>query len=67
MQLQNGQIEHYQVRSIDVIHQSEQGFLAQSGLYLLTCYPFDSLASGMSLGYWYRLINYRRLRQLSAL
>ncbi|WP_430283377.1 sortase domain-containing protein [Pseudoalteromonas sp.] len=46
MQLQSGQIEHYQVRSIDVIHQSEQGFLAQSGLYLLTCYPFDSLASG---------------------
>ncbi len=46
VQLQNGLVEHYQVRSIDVIHQSEQGFLAQSGLYLLTCYPFDSLASG---------------------
>lgn len=49
MQLQNGQVVHYQVRSVRVIHQHEQAFLMQPGLYLLTCYPFDSLASGTEL------------------
>ncbi len=49
LQIQNGQITQYKVRKIEVIHQSQHDFLAQSGLYLLTCYPFDSLASGTDL------------------
>lgn len=49
LQTQNGVIEQYQVRGIDVIHQSQHDFLKQAGLYLLTCYPFNSLASGTEL------------------
>ncbi|CAM3905964.1 Class GN sortase [Pseudoalteromonas mariniglutinosa] len=49
LQTQNGVIEQYRVRGIDVIHQSQFDFLAQTGLYLLTCYPFNSLASGTEL------------------
>lgn len=49
LQTQNGQIERYKVRDISVIHQSQSEFLNQAGLYLLTCYPFDSLASGTEL------------------
>lgn len=49
LQTQNGAIEQYQVRGIEVIHQSQHHFLAQAGLYLLTCYPFNSLASGTDL------------------
>lgn len=49
LQTQNGQITHYKVSRIDVIHQSQHDFLTQSGLYLLTCYPFDSLVSGTDL------------------
>ncbi|WP_248290919.1 class GN sortase [Pseudoalteromonas arctica] len=49
LQTQNGVIEQYQVRGIDVIHQSQDDFLAQDGLYLLTCYPFNSVVSGTEL------------------
>lgn len=49
LQLQNGVIQHYKVKRIEVIHQSQQAFLQTPGLYLLTCYPFDSLASGTDL------------------
>ena len=49
LQTQNGEIEQYQVRGIDVIHQSQDDFLKQAGLYLLTCYPFNSLVSGTEL------------------
>ncbi len=49
LQTQDGLIEQYQVRGIDVIHQSQHDFLATTGLYLLTCYPFNSLASGTEL------------------
>ena len=49
LQLQSGVIQHYKVKGIEVIHQSQQAFLQTPGLYLLTCYPFDSLASGTDL------------------
>ena len=49
LQTQNGVVEQYQVRGIDVIHQSQHEFLAKAGLYLLTCYPFNSLISGTEL------------------
>ena len=49
LQTQNGEIEQYQVRGIDVIHQSQDDFLKQAGLYLLTCYPFNSLVPGTEL------------------
>lgn len=49
LQTQDGVIEQYQVRGIDVIHQSQHYFLVQEGLYLLTCYPFNSLVSGTEL------------------
>ena len=49
LQTQSGNIVYYQVRNIEVIHQSQHAFLERSGLYLLTCYPFDSLASGTEL------------------
>lgn len=49
LQTQNGQIDRYRVREIAVIHQSQYDFLAHKGLYLLTCYPFDSLATGTEL------------------
>lgn len=49
LQTQSGNIVQYQVRGIEVIHQSQHAFLQRSGLYLLTCYPFDSLASGTDL------------------
>ncbi|KTF15748.1 class GN sortase [Pseudoalteromonas sp. H105] len=49
LQMQSGNIVYYQVRGIEVIHQSQYSFLQRSGLYLLTCYPFDSLASGTEL------------------
>ena len=49
LQTQNGQINTYKIREIEVIHQSHTDFLNQDGLYLLTCYPFDSLASGTEL------------------
>ena len=49
LQTQNGEIEQYQVRGIDVIHQSQDDFLKQASLYLLTCYPFNSLVPGTEL------------------
>ncbi|MDN3378404.1 MULTISPECIES: class GN sortase [unclassified Pseudoalteromonas] len=49
LQTQSGNIVQYQVRGVEVIHQSQHAFLQRSGLYLLTCYPFDSLASGTDL------------------
>ncbi|MGS0534772.1 class GN sortase [Pseudoalteromonas sp. SaAl2] len=49
LQTQSGNVVQYQVRGIEVIHQSQHAFLQRSGLYLLTCYPFDSLASGTDL------------------
>ncbi|WP_213608939.1 class GN sortase [Pseudoalteromonas sp.] len=49
LQLKNGQVQHYSVTKVEVIHQYDTDFLNQSGLYLLTCYPFDSLASGTDL------------------
>ncbi|WP_165734566.1 class GN sortase [Pseudoalteromonas sp. C8] len=49
LQLQSGVIQNYKVTGIEVIHQSQHDFLQTPGLYLLTCYPFDSLASGTDL------------------
>jgi sortase A len=49
LQLKNGQVQHYSVTHVEVINQYNTDFLQQSGLYLLTCYPFDSLASGTDL------------------
>ena len=49
LQLQSGVIQNYKVTGIEVIHQSQNSFLQTPGLYLLTCYPFDSLASGTDL------------------
>lgn len=49
LQTQSGALVQYQVRGVEVIHQSQHAFLQRSGLYLLTCYPFDSLASGTEL------------------
>ncbi|MBQ4832009.1 class GN sortase [Pseudoalteromonas sp. MMG010] len=49
LQLQNGELQHYQVTKIDIIHQSDSAFLNVPGLYLMTCYPFDSLTSGTDL------------------
>jgi sortase A len=49
LQLQSGVIQYYKVKGTEVIHQSQQAFLQTPGLYLLTCYPFDSLASGTDL------------------
>ncbi|MCK8104795.1 class GN sortase [Pseudoalteromonas sp. 2CM36K] len=49
LQLKNGQVQHYSVTHVEVINQYNTDFLHQSGLYLLTCYPFDSLASGTDL------------------
>lgn len=49
LQLQNGQVQHYAVTKVEVIHQSQNAFLQTPGLYLLTCYPFDSLAAGTDL------------------
>ncbi|KAA1156864.1 class GN sortase [Pseudoalteromonas fuliginea] len=49
LQLQSGVIQNYKVTGIEVIHQSQNTFLQTPGLYLLTCYPFDSLASGTDL------------------
>lgn len=49
LQTQSGQIDTYQIRDIKVIHQSHSDFLNHDGLYLLTCYPFDSLVSGTEL------------------
>jgi sortase A len=46
MQLQNAQVQRYKVTGIEVIQQSQHAFLNTPGLYLLTCYPFDSLVSG---------------------
>lgn len=46
LQTQHGKTQTYQVREIDIIHQSHSDFLNHPGLYLLTCYPFDSLAAG---------------------
>lgn len=46
LQTQSGAVVYYQVREIDVVHQSQSDFLAHSGLYLLTCYPFDSVVEG---------------------
>ncbi|MBB1279293.1 class GN sortase [Pseudoalteromonas sp. SR41-1] len=49
LQLQSGVIQNYKVTGIEVIHQSQNSFIQTPGLYLLTCYPFDSLASGTDL------------------
>ena len=49
LQLQSAEIQVYKVTGIEVIHQSQHEFLKKSGLYLLTCYPFDSLAAGTDL------------------
>ena len=49
LQLQNGQRQFYKVTKIEVIHQSQNNFLNTPGLYLLTCYPFDTLTSGTDL------------------
>lgn len=49
VQLQNGQLDQYQVSDIAIVHQSEDDFLAYPGLYLLTCYPFNSLTSDTEL------------------
>lgn len=49
LQLKNGQVQHYSVTHVEVINQYNTDFLQQSGLYLLTCYPFGSLASGTDL------------------
>lgn len=46
LQLQNGTLQHYKVTGSEVIHESENTFLHTAQLYLLTCYPFDALASG---------------------
>ncbi|GAA0374661.1 class GN sortase [Bowmanella denitrificans] len=45
MQLQNGTWQHFQVKEMRVVHQADTGFLHHSGLYLTTCYPYDSLAA----------------------
>jgi sortase A len=48
--LKNAKVgQHYSVTHVEVINQYNTDFLQQSGLYLLTCYPFDSLASGTDL------------------
>lgn len=49
MQLQSGDLQQYKVTAVDIIHQSQHDFLRTPGLYLLTCYPFDALASGTDL------------------
>lgn len=49
MQLQSGELQQYKVTAVDIIHQSQHDFLRTPGLYLLTCYPFDALASGTDL------------------
>jgi len=49
LQLQSGVIQNYKVTGIEVIHQSQNTFLQTPGLYLLTCYPFDSLTAGTDL------------------
>lgn len=46
LQLQAGELQHYKVTQIEVVHQSQSTFLQTLGLYLLTSYPFDSLVAG---------------------
>ncbi|TMP03119.1 class GN sortase [Pseudoalteromonas sp. S3178] len=49
LQLQSAEVQTYKVTGIEIIHQSQHEFLQKPGLYLLTCYPFDSLAAGTDL------------------
>lgn len=49
LQLQSAEVQTYKVTGIEIIHQSQHEFLQTPGLYLLTCYPFDSLAAGTDL------------------
>ncbi|MBT1064011.1 class GN sortase [Bowmanella sp. Y26] len=45
MQTQDGRWQHFQIANIQVIDEKDIGFLARPGLYLSTCYPFNSLAA----------------------